>query len=169
MPKWLHLWQVTRHCTQAQHTTICCIVALPAPQASSPASRIDSMQGSHEGMGVDTCEEEEDAPAHGAEHGREALADDEREQHVDRHVDAGTSGARLQGLNLPACMSTCVRAGMLAVHCLHQAYTVTDSDGPTATSAWPMTARSEVPQRAPILFQRADMDHSADMQGDMTA
>ena len=48
------------------------------------------------------CEEEENAVAHGAEHGGEALADDEGEEHVGGHVDASASSARLQGLDLPA-------------------------------------------------------------------
>ena len=56
----------------------------------------------YETMRVGTCEEEEDAVAHGAQHGGEALANDEGEQHVDRHVDSGAGSARLQGLDLSA-------------------------------------------------------------------
>ncbi len=52
--------------------------------------------------GQGTCEEQEDAVAHGAEHGGEALPDDKGEQHVGGHIDARTGRARLQGLNLPA-------------------------------------------------------------------
>ena len=51
---------------------------------------------------VATCEEEEDAVAHGAQHGGEALADDEGEEHVGGHVDPSACSARLQGLDLPA-------------------------------------------------------------------
>ena len=44
--------------------------------------------------------EEECAVLHAAEHGGEGLRDDEGEQHVLRGVDARTSGARLQRLDL---------------------------------------------------------------------
>ncbi len=63
-----------------------------------------------------TCKEEEDAVAHGAEHGSEALPDDKGEQHVGGHVDACASRTRLQGLNLPAARNPLVSFHGEAAH-----------------------------------------------------
>lgn len=42
-----------------------------------------------------TSKEEEDTPLHAAEHGDEALANDEGEQHVDSHVEGAGSSTGL--------------------------------------------------------------------------
>lgn len=49
-----------------------------------------------------TSKEEEHSISHGAEHGGEALSNDEGEQHVAGHIDCGAGSACLQWLNLTA-------------------------------------------------------------------
>lgn len=49
-----------------------------------------------------TSKEEEDTPLHAAEHGHEALANDEGEEHVHGHIEGACGCANLQRLDLTA-------------------------------------------------------------------
>ena len=60
-----------------------------------------------------TSKEEEDTPLHAAQHGHEALPNDEGEKHVHGHIEGASSCTDLQGLNFTAhstkpCQSYCV-------------------------------------------------------------
>ena len=52
-----------------------------------------------------TGEEEEDSELHAAQHGQEALPDDEGEQQVDEDVQRLAGAAGVQRVDLPACMA----------------------------------------------------------------
>ena len=60
---------------------------------------------SHRGAQERTHEEEEDAPAHGAQHGDEDLANEEGAQHVAGRVQGGPCRPGLQGLHRIDCQA----------------------------------------------------------------